>query len=119
MSKFYKCDVCGKEISYGVGDKARGLMWGGYSPAGPGTNAYVSYKKNSEDILLEDVCPECMDKVMKHIETLKSGSVFQDLEKIETACEKASEYAEEQLEEFGKVSYNDVYNKFMEGLQNE
>lgn len=72
MSKFYKCDICGKELSYGVGETARGLIWGKVQPAGPGVNAHVVYKKESEDFFLEDVCPDCMEKIMEKVEEIKN-----------------------------------------------
>lgn len=74
MSKFYKCDICGKELSYGVGETARGLMWGKVQPAGPGVNAHVVYKKESEDFFLEDVCPDCMEKIIEYIKNMNNES---------------------------------------------
>lgn len=71
MSKYYKCDICGKELSYGVGETARGLIWGKVQPAGPGVNAHVVYKEKSEDFFLEDVCPDCMAKIMEYIPIIR------------------------------------------------
>ena len=72
MSKFYKCDVCGKEISYGIGEKARGLIWGEVQQAGPGTKAHINYQnekdkgyeKDFKDVFYEDVCPCCMGQIV-------------------------------------------------------
>lgn len=70
MSKFYKCDICGKEISYGVGDKARGLIYGPYIPAIAGQKACVTYTENSDDIEFKDVCSDCMSRIIRYIECI-------------------------------------------------
>ena len=80
--KINKCDICGKELSYGVGETARGLIWGKVQPAGPGVNAHVVYKKESQnkddfkdykDFFLEDVCPACMAKLISCIEYIQDN----------------------------------------------
>lgn len=74
MSTFRKCDICKKEISYGVDEKARGLIWGKYYPPRPGVKPHVAYIEKEEDIKLDDVCPDCMDKIMETINGIKEVS---------------------------------------------
>lgn len=72
MSMLRKCDICGKDIILGVGDKARGLIWGKYNPPGPGQKPLVIYIGDKKDIKFDDVCEDCMEKIMEKVEEIKN-----------------------------------------------
>lgn len=74
MSMIRKCDVCGKDIVLGVEEKAKGLIWGEYRPAQNGKRPCVTYIRDEEDIKLDDVCQDCMDKIVEKIEEIKEES---------------------------------------------
>ena len=78
MSLIRKCDVCKKEIVYGIDEKARGLVWGQYKPDEAGKKPFIFYSKNDKDILLEDVCPECMEKIMEYIKSMSTPTNGED-----------------------------------------
>ena len=85
MSMVRKCDVCGQEINYGeygVKGKAKGLIWGEYRPAQNGKRPCVTYIRDEEDIKLDDVCQDCMEKIMEYVDLIKYLSKL-DIEKMD------------------------------------
>lgn len=68
MSEIYKCDVCGR-FDF-VSDELKTIVTLNHQEE----NDFIAKFNYKTDVLVSDVCPVCMDKIIEKINELKGES---------------------------------------------